>query len=206
MITLYHSPFTRSLLIRFALEELEIPHEIVRVDVSRGEHKQAAYLQVNPLGQLPALRDGELIIREAAAIALHLADKASSKGLAPKVGTLERASYYQWVVFSVATELLALGKIAMHTRVLPEPQRVAAIAADGHAQWAEVAPVLGAGVRGKRYLLGDTFSLADVLVGGSLWLAGFPEVLAPYPELAEYYERVSARPAFRRALSDEVGA
>ena len=99
MITLYHSPFTRSLLIRFALEELEIPHEIVWVDASRGEHKQAAYLQVNPLGQLPALRDGELIIREAAAIALHLADKAESKGLAPKVGTLERASYYQWVVF-----------------------------------------------------------------------------------------------------------
>ena len=118
---------------------------------------------MNPLGRLPALRDGELIIREAAAIALHLADKAESKGLAPKVGTLERASYYQWVVFSVATELFALSKIAMHTRVLPEPQRVAAIAADGHAQWAEVAPVLTAGVRGKRYPLGR-----HLLAGGRI--------------------------------------
>jgi glutathione S-transferase len=206
MITLYHSPFTRSHLIRFALEELGLSHELELVDVSQGRHKSADYLQINPLGQLPALRDGDLLLREAAAIALHLADKAPERGLAPAPGSAARAPYYQWVVFSVATELFALSKIAMHSRFLPEAARVPAIAAAGHAEWREVAAALTLGLRGKRFLLGDDFSMADVLVGGSLWLAGFIDVLSPYPELVAYYERVSARPAFKSAFADAVAA
>jgi glutathione S-transferase len=205
MITLYHSPFTRSHLIRFALEELGLPHELRRIDATKGEHKSPEYLRINPLGQLPALVDGDVVIREAAAIALHLADKATDKGLAPKLGTPERAVYYQWVVFSVATELFALSKIAMHTRFLPEPMRVPAIAEDGRAQWSQIAPVLSQAVTGKRFLLGDSFSMADVLVGGSLWLATMIDAVAPYPELVAYYGRVTDRPAFQRAFSDAVG-
>ena len=74
--------------------------------------------------------------------------------------------------------------------------------ADGRAEWANVAPVLSDAVRGKRYLLGDSFSMADVMVGGSLWLASFVDVLAPHDELARYHGRVSDRPAFQRAFAD----
>ena len=202
MITLYHSPFTRSHLIRFALEETELPHEIVRVDASKGEHKSPDYLRVNPLGRLPAMLDGDVAIQEAAAICLYLAEKAPEKKLAPPVGSPERAAYYHWVVFSVATQLVALAKIALNTRFLPEPMRSAGVAADGRAEWASVASVLSDAVRGNRYLLGDSFSMADVMVGGSLWLASFIDVLAPHDELVRYHGRVSDRTAFQRAFAD----
>ena len=161
---------------------------------------------MNPLGQLPALRDGDVTLREAAAIALHLADRAPERGLAPVLGSPERAPYYQWVVFSMASEMLALSKIALHTRVLPEASRLRAVAATGHAEWLDVARTLELGLRGKRYLLGDAFSMADVLVGGSLWLADFLRVLAPHGEVRDYYARVQDRPAFQRAFSDAVAA
>jgi glutathione S-transferase len=206
MIALYHSPFTRSHLIRFALEELGLPHELRRVDVSAGEHKSAAYLQLNPLGQLPTLVDEGTTLREAAAIALHLGDRASEPALVPSLGAPERAPYYQWIVFSVASELLALSKIVLHTRVLPEALRVPAIAEAGHAEWKEVAHALSLGLEGRPYLLGRAFSLADVMVGGALWLANFVDLVAPFPVLQEYYARVSARPAFHRAYADAVAA
>jgi len=204
MITLYHSPFTRSHLIRFALEELELPHELEIVDVAKGQHKGPAYLEINPLGQLPALRDGGLILREAAAIALHLADKTPERGLAPLPGSSLRARYYQWVVFAVATELFALSKIAMHSRFLPPSLRVPAIASAGHDEWREVSKALSLAIERESFLLGSEFSMADVLVGGSLWLADFLGVLAPYPALVDFYGRVSCRPAFKRAFADAV--
>ena len=206
MITLYHSPFTRSHLIRFALEELGLPHELRRLDVSAGEHKAAAYLRLNPLGQLPTLVDDGMTLREAAAIALHLGDRAPERGLAPRPDAPERAPYYQWIVFSVASELLALSKIVLHTRVLPAALRVPAVAEAGHAEWKEVARALSLGLEGRPYLLGQAFSLADVMVGGALWLANFVDLLAPFPALTEYYGRVSARPAFHRAYADAVAA
>jgi glutathione S-transferase len=207
MLALYHSPFTRSHLIRFALEELGLPYQLRRLDLARAEHKSPAYLDVNPLGQVPTLDDG-LILREAAAIALHLGDKApqARRGLVPEPGTPERGPYYQWVVFSIASELAALAKIVLHTRVLPEDARDPRALATGHAEWKTVAYALSMALAGKPFLIGRAFSLADVMVGGTLWLANFVGVLAPDSELCRYYERVSARPAFQRAYADAVPA
>ncbi|HEY3256489.1 MAG TPA: glutathione S-transferase family protein [Polyangiaceae bacterium] len=206
MIILYHSPFTRSHLIRFALEELELPYELRSLSVARGEHKSAAYLALNPLGQLPTLVDDHLTIREAAAIALNLGDKPQARELAPRVGAPARAAYYQWVVFAVAAELLALSKIVLHTRLLPESMRVPAVAAAGLAEWQHVAQALTLGLEGQSFLLGEAFLLADVMVGGSLSLAGFLGLLSAHPGLAAYFERVSDRPAFRRAYADAAAS
>ena len=206
MITLYHSPFTRSHLIRFVLEELGLSHELRQISIAQGEHKASSYLALNPLGQLPTLIDDDLTIREAAAITLHLGDKAPEqayeRGLVPRVGSPARAAYYQWVVFSVASELLALSKLAEHTRGTSQPQPMLAVAGDGLAEWQEVARALSLGVAGKPFLLGSAFSLADVMVGGSLALAASLGVLSPHPELTAYFGRVSVRPAFRRAYDD----
>jgi glutathione S-transferase len=202
MVTLYHAPVTRSHLIRFLLEELALPHHVVRLDLASGEHKSPSYLKVNPLGQLPALVDGDLTICESAAICLHLADRAPGSVLAPPAGTPGRAMYYHWVVFSVASQLLALGKIALHTRFLPEPARSPAVLDEGRRAWASVADVLSNALRGRPWLLGESFSAVDVMVGGSLWLAGLLDVLAPHPELVAYHGRVSDRPAFARAFGD----
>lgn len=206
MLALYHSPFTRSHLIRFALEELALPYELRRLDLGRGEHKSPPYLELNPLGQVPTLVDDSLILREAAAIALHLGDKAPDRGLVPPPGSPERGPYYQWVVFSIASELAALAKIVLHTHVLPEGARDPRALEAGHAEWKAVAYALTMALSGRPFLVGVTFSLADVMVGGTLWLADFLGVLTPHAELYRYYERVSARPAFQRAYADVVRA
>jgi glutathione S-transferase len=204
MIILFHAPFTRSHLIRFALEELGLPYQLRPLSLANAEHKASAYLALNPLGQLPTLIDGHLTIREAAAIVLYLGDKAEECGFAPRVGSPARAAYYQWVVFAVASELLALSKIVLHTQLLPEPQRVPVVAAAGLAEWRDVAHALTLAIEGKPYLLGEEFSLADVMVGGSLSLAHFLGILSPYPELLAYFGRVCERPAFHRAYADAV--
>jgi glutathione S-transferase len=201
MLTLFHATSTRSHLIRFVLEESGMPHELVRLDVTKGEHKAASYLAVNPLGQLPAIIDGETRICEAAAIALYLSDKVPEKNLAPPIGDPRRASYTHWVVFTVATQLVALGKIALNTRFLPEAMRNPATAAEGRAAWKDIAPVIARATLGHAWLLGDTFSTADIMIGGSLWLAKEIGELQD-PALRDYYERVSARPAFQRAFAD----
>ena len=201
MISLYHSARTRSHLIRFVLEETGLEHTLVRLDAMKGEHKAPAYCAVNPLGQLPALVDGDITLCEAAAIALYLTEKAPAANLAPPIGDPRRAAYLHWVVFAVATQLIALGKIAMNTVFLPEPMRNAATAEEGRKAWTEIAPVLARAVSGKRWLLGDDFSTADIMIGGSLWLANHIGVLQD-PSLEAYFGRVSDRPGFARAFAD----
>jgi glutathione S-transferase len=101
------------------------------------------------------------------------------------------------VVFSVASELAALAKLVRAVSAPLDAER---------AEWAAVASALTLGLRGKSFVLGEHFTIADAMVGGSLWLAQFLGVLAPYPELLRYYERVSSRPAFARAFADAVPA
>jgi glutathione S-transferase len=202
MVTLYHAQATRSHLVRFALFELDIPHETVRLDVTKGEHKGPDYLKVNPLGQLPALVDDGHTILECGAIILHLSDKATAGKGSPALGTIERASLYQWVFFGIATQLFALSKIAMHTLFLPEPMRKAAVADEGYRTWPDVARALSNVVRTRTWLVGDRFTVADVVVGGSLWLGDQIKVLADYPDLLRYYERIRERPAFQRGFAD----
>ena len=202
MITLYHAPKTRSHLMRFVMEETGLEHTLVRLDATKGEHKAPSYLAVSPLGQLPAITDGATTICEAAAIALYLTEKAPAAKLAPLAGDPKRAEYLHWVVFSVATQLIALSKIALNTIFLPEPMRNPATAAEGRAAWTTwIAPVIGRAVTGKRWLLGDDFTTADIMVGGSLWLAKQIDGLND-PALVAYYGRVSDRPGFQRAFAD----
>ena len=202
MIALYHASGTRSHLVRFCLEELGLAHEVRRIDASKGEHKSPEYLRVNPHGQLPALVDGDNTLRECAAICMHLTDRVPASELAPAVGSVERGLYYQWCLYAIATELIPLTKIALHTRFFPPEMRSEATAEEGRRQWVEVARVLSDALSGRSWLLGDRFTTADVLVGGSLWLASFVGVLAPHAELVRYYGRVRERPAFQRAFGD----
>jgi glutathione S-transferase len=202
MITLYHASPTRSHLVRFCLEELGLPHELITLDLARGEHKAPKYLALHPHGQLPVLVDGGAVLRECGAIAVHLADKVPERGLAAPVATKDRGAYLQWCFYAMTTELPAIGKIALHTLFLPPEARSAQVAEDGRREWADVARVLSDAVRGRAWLLGDKFSTADVLVGGALWLAAFIGVLDAHPELRAYFGRVRERPAFARAFAD----
>jgi glutathione S-transferase len=96
-ITLYYAPHTRAARVAFLLEELGVAYERKTLSLSTGDNKQPAYLTVHPHGLVPALRDGDVVIFETAAICMYLADRFSERRLAPAPGTAERAAYYQWV-------------------------------------------------------------------------------------------------------------
>lgn len=199
---LYHSQFTRSGRARWMLEEVGAPYELELISLAKGEHRTPEYLAVHPHGSVPALVDGDLKLIESSAIVMHLADKFPEKKLAPALGTSDRANYYRWMVYVPATIDPVLEAITMHTRMLPEPKRVAAIADEAKRKLVSIVRVLEEAVGGREYLIGDGFTAADVIVGSALGWMGFLGMLEDYPVLAAYSKGLMARPAFARAHAD----
>ena len=202
MMKLYYAPKTRATRPRWMLEEIGEPYELVRLQLSKGEHKQPDYLAIHPHGAVPAFRDDSVTLFESAAICAYLADKFPEKRLAPPAGSAERGTYYQWLVYSMATMEPPVLKVFLNTIMLPEEKRSAAVADEGRAQWKDVARVLQQALEGKTFLLGESFSAADVMVGSILGWSTFMGLIDGFSGLKTYVERVTSRPAFRRANAD----
>ncbi|HMG20540.1 MAG TPA: glutathione S-transferase family protein [Kofleriaceae bacterium] len=196
-ITLYYAPHTRAARVAFLLEELGVGYDRRTLDLAAGDNKQPAYLAVHPHGLVPALRDGDTVVFETAAICLYLADRFPAQGLAPPPGSPERAAYYQWVVYAVATLEPALADIWLQ-RQRPEAERDPAVLAAAHQRFGEAAGVLGAALAAP-YLVGGRFTAADVLIGSMLVWARSMELLDGHPRIADYAARIAARPAFGRS-------
>jgi glutathione S-transferase len=202
MLKLYHTAQSRSTRPRWLLEEIGAPYDLVRVDMSKQEHKTPQYLAIHPHGVVPALVDGELALMESGAICAYLADKFPAARLAPAVGTPERGRYYQWMFYTMATLEPPLMQVFMHSAMLPEAQRSAAQVEEGRKKFGEVAEVISNALAGKPFLLGEQFSAADVMIGSTIVWAQMLGLLAEWPVLADYAQRLSARPACQRAFAD----
>ena len=202
MLKLYHSAQSRSVRPRWLLEEIGAPYELVRLDMSKQEHKAPAYLRISPHGTVPALVDGDLALIESAAICAYLADKFPDAHMAPALGTPQRGRYYQWMVYSMATLEPPVIQVFMHTVMLPEAERSAQGVEQGRASFAGVADVLATALSGKPFMLGEQFSAADVMIGSTLAWSQFLGLLNERPALQEYAQRLSARPAYQRATAD----
>lgn len=196
---LYYAPQTRAGRPRWLLEEIGAPYELIPVDLAKGEHKSPAHLKIHPHGAVPAFRDGDLTMFESAAICAYLADKFPDRGFAPPPGTPARGLYYQWMFYAMATLEPPVLQVFLHTRMLPEGQRLPALAEQGRTRFAETARVLGATLDGKSFLLGEQFSAADVMIGATSIWAGAMGLLAEHPTLIAYCERLQARPAYQRS-------
>lgn len=199
---LYYAPQTRAGRPRWMLEEIGAPYELVRLDMSKGDHKKPEYMKIHPHGAVPALVDGDLTMFESAAICMYLADKFPDKRLAPPVGTPARALYYQWMVYSMATVEPPLLQVFMNTVMLPEAERSAAAVEKGRTQFEDVAQVLERALTGRTFILGEQFSAADVMIGGTLAWASFMGLIAGRPVLEDYVKRLAERPAMQRARAD----
>ena len=184
------------------LEEVGAPCELERIAFSKGDHGTPEYLAVHPHGSVPALVDVDLKLIESSAIVMHLADKFPEKQLAPALGSNDRARYYRWMVYVPATVDPVLEAITMHTRMLPEPKRVAAIADEAKRRLVGIARVLEEAVGGREYVIGDSFTAADVIVGSAIGWIGFLGMLGEHPILSAYSTGLVARPAFVRAHAD----
>lgn len=202
MLKLYHSPRTRSVRIYWLLEELGVPYELETLAFTPQALKAAEYLKVHPLGKLPAIQDGDLIMFESGAILEYLIEKYGHGRLAPAPGSPARGAFLQWVHFAEATAMPPLSDIAQHKLFKPEAERVPAVVADAQARVATVLAALEQTLAGKQYLLGGEFSAADIMMGYSLLLVKWFGLLTPeYPNVTSYMARLEQRPALQKALS-----
>lgn len=204
MITFYNAPATAGLVVHWLLIELEIPHTVHWMDLAAGDHKQPAYLALNPAGMVPTVVIDGQPITEAAAISLHLADAYPTRGLAPAPGTLARATYYQWMFFLTNTLQPAFRAWFYPT----EPAGAAhvedvKIHARAHleAAWARLDVHLA--VHGP-FLLGEVLSTPDFLLTMLMrWSRDMPRAATTWPALARLAAIMKARSAFKEANARE---
>jgi len=190
-------PGTRGSRVRWMLEELGVPYQVEALDAAAGEHKRDPYRSVHPHGLIPALEiDGQTLI-DSAGICMHLAVLRAARGLAPPLGTPDRAAWYQWIVYAAATLDGPLVDWVMHALVLPEARRRPEPVAQGHAVWRVAAPFLERSLTGRTWLFGDTFSAADVVLGYDVVIASRLGALSEYPAIGAYAARLMTRAAFR---------
>jgi glutathione S-transferase len=198
MMQLYWSPRSRSFTAIWLLEETGLPYERVLTDISTGAQKAPEYLKINPMGKVPALRDGDAALGEAAAICAYVADRYPETNLAPAVTDPSRARYLQWLFFSPSCIEPAL--IQIFTKI----EVPTSTAAWGSAQ--QVFDVLDAALAGGPWILGERFSAADIVIGSGLNFAVRMFKMVPSrPSFDAYIARCAARPAFQRAEKIAAG-
>lgn len=198
---LYYVPRTRASRPRWLLEEMGLPYELVRLDISRKETRTPEHLARQPLGHVPVLEDEGVLVFESMAICLWLAERHADKGLVPPPGTPARAETYQWLFFA-ATELEPhLDAISAQTR-RPEPERDVARIEEAKRRFAAAAVALEARLAGRTFLVGDSFSVADVVVGSVLSWGKATAGLDGLPETQAWLARLKERPAWKRAVKD----
>lgn len=196
---LYFVPRTRSTRPRWMLEELGVPHELIRLDPSRGETRSDEHTERHPLQHVPVLETRDGSIFESAAIVLHLADLHPEKKMLGPVGSHARALAYQWLFFAMteleppAIEYVLLRK-AKKTDT-PEAEAV-------RERFSLVIRPLERRFSSGEYLIGDEFSAADVVVGSVLSWANSLGLVTDAPNVSLYLERIKARPAFKKAFGD----
>ena len=190
-IVLYHHPFSRAANVIWMLEEVGVPYELHHVDIMKGAQKSPEMLVLNPMGKLPLLTDGDAVVTESAAIALYLADRYSYGDLAPRVDDPARATYLRWSFFAPS---------------VIEPGAMAKMAGwafkDSQAGWGSHEAMLAAmesAIKDREFLLGDKFSMADAVFGGTLRFMLMFKMMEPRPSFNAYVERLAARPALQRA-------
>lgn len=197
-IILFHAPRTRSATVRWMLEELGIDYRLNALDLQNGDQKKPALLAVNPMGKVPALKHGDAVITESAAICCYLADAFPDAGLAPPIGDSRRGPYLKWMFFGPSCL-----EPATLDRFLGRDTGPAASMSYGDFD-ATLKVVAGA-LKHSPYLLGEEFSAADVVIGATLEFAAATEVLPADDALTAYLERLRARPAKERARqADEM--
>jgi glutathione S-transferase len=198
MLTLVHAPRSRSSRFIWLLEELGAPYEIKLASIRRGDGSGAAdAANPHPHGKVPALIHDGVTIFESAAIALYLTDAFPEKELGPRIGDKLRGPYLTWLAYYTGVLEPAFVSKFMNVEV---PR--------GTAGWVNadeaMAPVTAALESGP-YLLGETFSAADILYGSTFALFLGNPLLPETPTLRAYVDRCASRPAHARAAAKDGG-
>ncbi|MDO8288468.1 MAG: glutathione S-transferase family protein [Parvibaculum sp.] len=200
MLKVYHAPNTRSIRVLWLLEELGVPYDKETVEFNPAYLQSPKHLAIHPLGKVPAIDDEGLILNESGAIVQYILAKHAGSHLEPKLGTPAYGKYLQWLHFAEATVMPPIGQIVQHSFRKPKEERIPAVVDDAKATLAKLFKLLDHELEGRDYICGETFTAADIMLGYDLNLCKLIQVsFDEYPNLSAYFERLSARPAFKRA-------
>jgi len=192
-LTLYTNPMSRGRIARWMMEEVGEPYDVVLLDYGT-TMKAPEYLAVNPMGKVPALKHGDVVVTEGAAICAYLADAFPHRNLAPPPGDRRRAAYYRWMFFAAGPVEAAVTGKALG---LLAPKEKAPMA--GYGTFEDVMNALENAVAQGPYICGDQFTAADVYVGSQIgWGLQFGTI-EKRPAFETYSARLREREAATRA-------
>ncbi|AWB65716.1 glutathione S-transferase [Saccharobesus litoralis] len=190
-LNFYTSPNSRGSIVRWLLEELGVPYQTT-VMASGTTRQDAEFLTINPMGKVPALVHGDVVVTEAAAICLYLADIFPDVGLAPKPSN--RGDYYRWLLFAAGPLEAAMTNNMLGVTVPDELSQ-----SIGYGSYARVLDTLENALAGKDYLAGNKFSALDVYMGSQIGMGMLFGLIEKRPAFEAYWQRLIQRPAYIRA-------
>ncbi|HEX9447334.1 MAG TPA: glutathione binding-like protein [Dongiaceae bacterium] len=198
-IDFYHAPNTRSGGTLMLLEELEASYDLHLLDIKAGEQRLPAYLAINPMGKVPAIRHGDVVVTEQVAVFLYLAELYPEAGLSPALGDPLRGGYLRWMAFYAGCFEPALLDKALQRAAPPTSSA-------GYGDYETMMQTLIGQLSIGPWFLGDRFTAADILWGNALaWTVAF-KLVPEHPAINAYIERFAARPSYShcRALDAEL--
>jgi glutathione S-transferase len=204
MIEIYHVPGTRGVRPIWLCAELGVDYRVIDVDFSASYRSSPEWRRMNPVGKVPVMVDTDadgLMFFESGAMVQYLLDRFDQGSLEPERGTPDHALYLQWSWFAEATFARPLGEIVNHLREFPGEQKSEAAIEEMRNRARLCLHALTPQLKQRDYIVGDSFSAADIMLGYSVMLASkyLPE---PLPnEVADYWNRLSERPAYKLAFT-----
>jgi glutathione S-transferase len=200
-LVLYTNPMSRGRIVRWMLEEVGQPYKAEIIEYA--SMKSPEYLAINPMGKVPAVRHGETIVTEGAAICAYLADVFPEAGLAPPPGSRLRGPYYRWMFFAAGPVEAANTDKALGVAIRPEQARMV-----GYGTREQSLTALEDQLNRSEYIAGDRFTSADVYVGSHIGFGVMFGTIDKRPAFERYWSLVGSRPAARRAreIDEELAA
>jgi glutathione S-transferase len=199
MIVFYGAPMSSAARTHWMLEEVGVPYEYKRISLRDGDNKKPEFLKVSPGGKIPVIQDGDLTLTESMAINFYLAEKYG-KGLMPTDLTA-RAHVYEWSFWGISSVQPLLVTILLNTMILPEAERSATAVETARTQIGPYLDVLDGALKGKEYLVGNRFSVADLNAASVIGLASFVGIdVSGRANLNAWLQRVQGRPSFAKSM------
>jgi glutathione S-transferase len=193
-LTLFHCPQSRSITARWMLEELGLAYRLEIVDVRAGAGQAPAFLEINPMGKVPALMHGEAVVTESGAICQYLADRFAPGTLAPPIDDPRRGPFLRWLFFAPVADSALVERLLERT---PPPR-----ASVGWGDYTSVIQTLRAALANGPWVLGDMFTAADVALGGQIVWGRMMGLIPDDEPFRSYVTRAMARPACKKVWND----
>ncbi|MBN7805082.1 glutathione S-transferase family protein [Agrobacterium rosae] len=190
--TFYTNPMSRGRIVRWMLEEVGATYETHYLGYDGEGMKSQAYKAINPMGKVPAIKHGDTVVTECAAICAYLADAFPQANLAPPI--TDRGTYYRWFFYAAGPLEMAVTTKAMGFEIGPDKQRMAGCGAYG-----DVMDTLERALNVNRYVAGDQFTAADVYIGSQISFGLRFGSIEKRQRFVDYLADLQERPAYKRA-------